>query len=82
MAGQKVFHEPLGGHDPRLGTTGLGSPSNGGSSVYGTKLLTRATAGVKYTNNAQRTEGNDVKMILFSLAYITPIRFPYKNDFI
>ena len=28
-------------------------------------------------SNAQKTEENDVKMILSSLAYITPIRLPF-----
>ena len=28
-------------------------------------------------NNAQKTKENDVKMILFSLAYLTPIKFHF-----
>ena len=28
-------------------------------------------------NNAQKTKENDIKMILSSLAYITPIRLPF-----
>ena len=55
-------------------------------------LLNPQTAGVPYTeqnhlhgqrrefrirNNARKTKENDVKMILFSLVYLTPIKLPF-----
>ena len=46
----------------------------GGSSVYGTKPLTRARAGIPYREQSPKTKENDVIMILSSLAYITLIR--------
>ena len=33
--------------------------------------------GVRIRNNAQKTKENDVKMILFSLAYLAPINLPF-----
>ena len=39
--------------------------------------ITRARAGVPYTEQSPRTKENDVIMILSSLAYITPIRLSF-----
>ena len=52
-------------------------PPNGGSFVYGTKPLTWATAGVPYTEQCPKDKESDVKTILFSLAYLTPIKLPF-----
>ena len=49
----------------------------GRSSVYGTKPLTRATAGDPYTEQSPKTKENDVKILLCSLAYITRIRLSF-----
>ena len=52
----------------------LPKPLEGGNSAYGTKPLTRARAGISYSEQSPKTKENDVIMILSSPAYITPIR--------
>ena len=47
------------------------------SSVYGAKPLTRAMAGVPYREQSPKKKENDVKIVLSSLAYITPIRLSF-----
>ena len=41
------------------------------------KPLTRAMAGVPYTEQHPKMKGNDIKTILFSLAYLTPIKLQF-----
>ena len=43
--------------------------------------LRRQQQEFRIRNNAQKTKENDVKIILSSLAYITPIRLPFLHEY-
>ena len=53
------------------------TPLNGGSYVYGPNYLNGQRREFHIWNNAQKTKENYIKMILSSLAYITPIRLSF-----